>query len=91
MVAFEAHSWVRFSVGMIAGCWIGAAFGCAIMMLLTGRRLRQLEAANLLLRVKLRARQKAASKAGSGGGPVLIVPPRANRAASAPLRAAGNR
>lgn len=88
MAFFEAHSWLRFSGGLIIGLWVGAAIGCAVTMLLAGRRLRQLETANLLLRVKLRTREKSQRRAGGAAGPVLVVPPGANRPASSPLRRA---
>lgn len=81
------YPWVRFLTGLIAGCWIGAAIGCAITLLVAGKRLRQLESANLLLRVKLRSREKPTrTGTASGGGPVLVIPPReTNRPASAPI------
>lgn len=92
MAFFELHPWVRFFTGLIVGCWTGVAIGCAVTMLLTGRRLRQLETANLLLRVKLKARERKPVRTVSGAaGPLLVVPPGANRPASAPLRAAGGR
>lgn len=87
--------WFRFTTGLIAGCWLGALIGAAIALLFAGRRLRQLETANMLLRVKLRSQEKQRRRAASGGGgPVLVVPPRdTNRPASAPMfrRASGDR
>lgn len=67
-----AHPWAPFTSGMLVGCWVGAAIGCAITMLLAGRRLRQLQSANLLLRAKLRAREKTKAR---GATPVLVMPP----------------
>lgn len=89
--------WLHFTTGLIAGCWIGAVIGGVIVLLFAGKRVRQLETSNMLLRVKLRAKEKQRqhSPAASGGsGPILVVPPRdTNRPASAPLyrRASGDR
>ena len=69
MVLFDAHPWIRFTTGLILGCWTGVLVGCAIMIALTGGRLRQLAAANLLLREKLRSREKAWQTVGTGTGP----------------------
>lgn len=78
MALLEIHPWVRFFTGLFAGCWIGALIACAGVLLLMGRRVRQLESINLLLRTKLRARsraQKAATGTGTGGGsPMLVMP-----------------
>jgi hypothetical protein len=70
-MAFDMHAWLRFSLGLLAGCWIGVAIGCGLTLLLASRRLRQLQSANALLRVKLRAREKPVR---SGTGPLLVVP-----------------
>lgn len=88
MELLDLHSWVRFGAGLIAGWWIGAAIGLAIALLLAGRRIRQLETANALLRLKLRAREKSRHKATWSTGPVLVVPPGVNRSASSPRRPA---
>ena len=86
MAPFDAHSWMRFATGLIAGCWIGAIIGGAVVLLFASRRIRQLETVNMLLRVKLRSREKPVRTGTGGGGPVLVVPPReTNRPASAPL------
>ena len=88
MALFDVHPWLRFAVGLIAGCWIGAAIGMGIALVLAGRRLKQLETANMLLRIKLRARERQRRTGTEGPGPVLVVPPGAHRNASAPKRAA---
>jgi len=86
MAFFEVDPWVRFAAGLIAGCWIGAIIGGAIALLFASRRIRQLENANMLLRVKLRARGNPRRTGTGGGGPLLVVPPReTNRPASAPI------
>jgi hypothetical protein len=86
MALFEAHAWVRFATGLIAGCWGGALIGTAIAILFASRRIRQLETANMLLRVKLRSRERKPLRTGTGGGPVIVMPPKeTNRPASAPL------
>ena len=53
----------------------GLSLSLAITLLFSGRRLRQLESANLLLRVKLRARERPKRTGTGGAGPVLVVPP----------------
>jgi len=52
------YPWAHFIVGVITGCWIGVVIGCAVALFLAGRRVRQLEARNLLLRVQLHARRQ---------------------------------
>ncbi len=81
------HPWVRFLTGLISGCWLGVFIGCAITLVILGKRVRQLETANLVLRVKLRAREKPKRTGTTGAaGPVLVVQPReTNRPASAPM------
>jgi hypothetical protein len=74
MVLLDVQPWMRFTIGLVVGCWIGVAVGLAIVMLLTGRRLRQLETANLVLRLKLRARERARRSA-TGAGPILVAKP----------------
>lgn len=76
MALFEIHPWARFFAGMLAGCWIGAAIACAGVVLLMGRRVRQLESINLLLRTKLKARTKSQrmGSGGGGGGHMLVMP-----------------
>jgi hypothetical protein len=85
MAFIDAHSWLRFVTGLISGCWAGAIIGGAVALLFASRRIRQLETANMLLRVKLRSREKP-QRTGTGGGPLLVIPPReSNRPASAPM------
>jgi hypothetical protein len=91
MVALSLYPWLRFGFGILAGCWIGVALGFGIAAFLTGRRIQDLEEVNIMLRAKLRVRDKA-RQPGTGGGPVLVVPPAVNRRASAPVgRVAGGR
>lgn len=87
MAFLDAHAWIRLATGLIAGCWLGAMIGGAVALLFASRRIRQLETANMLLRVKLRARDRKPQRTGTGGaGPVLVIPPReTNRPASAPM------
>jgi len=94
MALLDAHAWVRFAAGLIAGCWLGAIIGGSVALLFASRRIRQLETANTLLRVKLRAREKSARTGTGGSGPVLVIQPReTNRPASAPINrmASGDR
>lgn len=77
MTVIDAHHWVRFFTGFLSGCWVGVVVGCVVTLLFTGRRLRQLESANMLLRVKLRAREKPRHT--GTAGPVLVVPPGGSR------------
>lgn len=88
MALMDLHPWVRFGTGLIAGWWIGAAIGLAIGLLLAGRQIKQLETANALLRLKLRAREKSRHTAMWSTGPVLVVPPETDRPAGSPRRAA---
>jgi hypothetical protein len=46
MAMFEIYPWARFLAGMLTGCWIGAAIATAGVILLMGRRVRQLESIN---------------------------------------------
>ena len=87
MALFDVHPWLRFGVGFVAGCWIGAAVGIGIALMLAGRRLKQLETANMLLRIKLRARERQRRTGTDGPGPVLVMSPGFHRPASAPKRA----
>jgi hypothetical protein len=77
MALFDVHPWLRLGVGLILGCWIGAAIGMAIALMLASRRIKQLETANMLLRIKVRDREKPRRTGTSG--PRLVVPPRVSR------------
>jgi hypothetical protein len=72
MAFFEVHSLTRFLTGMLTGCWIGAGVGCAATLVLMGKRVRQLETINLLLRSKLRVLDRS-HRTGTGG-PALVMP-----------------
>ncbi len=79
------HLWVRFLTGLISGCWVGVFIGCAVTVVLMGKRMRQLQSANLALRLRLRARARP-RPATVGTGPLLVRPFReTNRPASAPM------
>jgi hypothetical protein len=92
MSAFAFYPWLRFGFGLLAGIWVGVAAGLGIALVLAARRINELQEANLMLRAKLRARDRTRQSGSGGAGPVLIVPPGMNRPASAPLsRAAGMR
>jgi hypothetical protein len=85
MVAFVFYPWLRFGIGLLAGCWIGAGAGLGITLMLAGRRIQQLEEANLMLRAKLRAREKTRQPESGAAGPVLVLSSVARRPASAPI------
>jgi hypothetical protein len=92
MVALAVDPWLRFGFGVLTGCWIGAAIGFAITLMLAGRRVQELQAANSMLQTKLRARDKSRPPGSGGTGPVLVVPTGIQHPASAPLsRAAAGR
>lgn len=74
MALVEVHPWAQFFTGMLIGCWIGAVIGCAGVLLLMGRRIRQLEGINLILRRKLRARRTLRQAGAAGSGPMLVMP-----------------
>lgn len=84
MALFDAHPWVRFFSGVLTGCWIGVIIGCAVALLFSGRRVRQLASANMVLRMKLRAREKP-KRSAAPAGPVLVVPP-SRRSSDGPAR-----
>lgn len=91
MVVFDIHPWLRMSTGLILGGWIGVPVGCAMTVLFSARRLHQLEAANVMLRARLRTREKAQRPA-SILPPILVMPPaNVSRPGDAPRRAAGGR
>jgi hypothetical protein len=85
MVAFAVYPWLRFGFGVLTGCWIGTALGIGITLILAGRRIKELEQANSILRTKLRVRDRSRPSGPGGSGPILIVPPNVNRPASAPF------
>lgn len=88
MAPLVLHSWIRFGVGLLAGCWIGVAIGMVIAIMLAARRIQKLESANLLLQMKLQVRESARGAGREAAGPSLVSSASANRAASAPRRAA---
>jgi hypothetical protein len=73
---FDVHPWARFIAGMLIGCWAGAVVACAGVLLLVGRRVRQLETTNLLLRTRLKARAVPLKQHTGipGSHPVLVMP-----------------
>ena len=74
MALLVVHPWAQFFAGMLVGCWIGAAVACAGVLLLIGRRVRHLEALNLVLRRKLKARISPRRTGTTGTGPMLVMP-----------------
>jgi hypothetical protein len=73
MALLVVHPWAQFFAGMLLGCWIGATVACGGLLLFVGRRVRQLESVNLLLRRKLKARIPRHTGA-MGLGPRLVMP-----------------
>lgn len=53
MAPFAVHPWILFFAGLLLGTWCGATIGSAGVLLLAGRRMKQLETINRLLRIKL--------------------------------------
>jgi hypothetical protein len=90
MSAFAFYPWLRFGFGLLTGIWVGVAGGFGIALVLAGRRIQLLQEANLMLRAKLRARDRSRPSGNGGAGPILVVPPGASRPASAPLRRAAS-
>ncbi|MFP5227475.1 MAG: hypothetical protein ACLGXA_07570 [Acidobacteriota bacterium] len=74
MALLVVYPWAQFFSGLLIGCWIGAAIAAAGILLLVGRRVRQLEGVNLLLRNKLRAHIRS-PRMGSGGLASMLVMP----------------
>lgn len=72
MALLLVHSWIGFLSGTLAGCWVGVVVGCGVTLLLMGRRVRQLETVNMLLRSKLKVLQRP-QRTGTGG-PSLVMP-----------------
>jgi hypothetical protein len=86
MALLVVHPWAQFFAGMLIGCWIGAAVACAGILLLVGRRVRQLESINLLLIRKLKVRASPRRTAAAGAGPRLVMPiPDLSRKAEPPI------
>ena len=88
MALFELHSWIRFGIGLIAGCWIGGTIGFAVAILLAGRRMHTLEAANSALRARLKTREMPRRSGTAGAGPGTASGGGIHRPASAPLKVA---
>lgn len=85
MVLLAAHPWIRFATGLITGCWIGVFVGAALTLLLAGRRMRELDLANRVLRIRLKARERQGRSGTGRVAPILVMPPGAfRRSASAP-------
>lgn len=80
MAIFLLYPWVQFLTGLVAGCWLGVVIGCGVTLLLMGRRIRHMETVNVLLRSKLKVREKA-RKTGTGGPPLVMPMPGATRPA----------
>jgi hypothetical protein len=74
MALFVVRPWAEFIAGVVAGCWIGAVIACVGVLLLVGRRVRQLEGINLLLRTKLKAYVRPRRMGTAGTGPALVMP-----------------
>lgn len=74
MALFDVHPWAQFFAGVLLGCWIGAVIAAAGVLLLVGRRVRQLETINLLLRTKVKAGMKPPRTGTSGSGSMLVMP-----------------
>jgi|HubBroStandDraft_3_1064219.scaffolds.fasta_scaffold557744_2 hypothetical protein len=92
MAFFELHSGLRFSIGLIFGCWAGVTLGVVIALMLVGRRMKQLEAENQLLSERLRKRATPLARTGTtGAGPSLVSSQGIHRSVSSPLRAVGGR
>ncbi|MGA7525105.1 MAG: hypothetical protein WBW84_21840 [Acidobacteriaceae bacterium] len=54
MAPLAAFPWAWLLIGLLVGSWIGATIGSAAVLMLAGRRMRQLETVNDLLRAKIR-------------------------------------
>lgn len=90
MALIIVHPWTGFFSGLLVGCWTGVVIGCGVTLLLAGKRVRQLEAINELLRTKLRSHEKP-RKTGTGGPPIVMPMPAAGRSPSPPIaRSAGS-
>lgn len=86
MALLVVHPWAQFFAGMLIGCWIGGAVACAGLLLLIGRKVRQLEGINSILRRKLKARNLVPRPGTGGPGPTLVMPfPESIRKVEAPM------
>jgi hypothetical protein len=90
MLAFAFYSWLQIGIGILAGCWLGAAVGLGVAVILASRRISELEEANSMLLAKLRVREKSRPLGLGESGPILMMRPNVNRPASAPLGRAAN-
>jgi len=89
MALFVVYPWAKFLAGMLTGCWIGVVVGCAVTLLLVGKRVRELETGIVLLRNRLKARERP-QKTGTGSAPLVMPRPAPGRSASRPVgRTAG--
>jgi hypothetical protein len=78
MALISVHPWQGFFSGLLVGCWIGVAMGSVVTLLLMGRRVRQLETINQLLRSRLKSFERP-RKVGAGGPPIVMPLPGAGR------------
>jgi hypothetical protein len=85
MFMLALYPWARFLAGVITGCWIGVMIGCAVALLLAGRRVRQLETKNLLLRVQLHARREPEPAGLRASGRGLALPRSSGSRAAEPV------
>lgn len=88
MALFDVHPWAEIVAGTLIGCWAGAAIACAGVLLLVGRRVRQLEAINLLLRTRLKASLgtlQGRSAAGRSASMLVMPMPGAAHKSESPL------
>ncbi len=74
MATLVVHPWAQLLTGMLIGCWIGAIIATAGILLFVGKRVRQLEAVNLLLRTRLKARTKPLRTGTGASGSMLVMP-----------------
>lgn len=86
MAPFAVHPWSWFFVGLLLGSWSGATIGSAGVLLLAGRRMKQLETVNHLLRMKLRAHARRFRPSGKPAlAPVLRPFKAVNETAAIPI------
>lgn len=84
MALISVHPWQGFFSGLLVGCWIGVVMGSLVTLLLVGRRVRQLETINHLLRSRLRSHDTP-RKTGTGGPPIVLPLPGAGRSSPIPI------